>query len=219
MIKNLQIFGGLAAILEATIYIIAFIIYGAVLEYPPVGADAMTEINFLQVNLLILSVMNLVVYVLFGVLLCVLVLALHDRVKLKAPVLAQMATVFGLIWVALVIASGMIGNIGLTSVLKLQATDIGQAMTVWNGVGIVTEGLGGGNEVVGGLWVLLLSIAGLQTKVLSKPLNVLGILVGSSGILSIYPAEIFTEIFGLSQIIWFIWVGVLLIKSNEVTSE
>ena len=40
------------------------------------------------------------------------------------------------------------------------------------------------------------------------------------GIATTYPDEIFTEIFGLTQIIWFIWLGVSLLgQSNAHTYE
>jgi hypothetical protein len=200
----LQKLGGISALLEAAIYLTAFIIYGAVLVYPPA---------FLSDNQLILSVMNLVIYVLFGALLAVLVLALHERLLVSSPTLSKISTVFGLVWVGLVIASGMIANIGLNSVVSLGAKDPDQAMLIWSSIGIVTEGLGGGNEIVGGLWVLLLSLAALHGKSLSKVLAYLGIGVGMAGVLTIHPADIFTEIFGISQIIWFTWIGVFMIRN------
>ena len=38
-LNNLQKIGGISAILEAVIYITAFIVYGAVLVYPPANAE------------------------------------------------------------------------------------------------------------------------------------------------------------------------------------
>ena len=211
--NNLQKMGGIAAILEAVIYITAFIIYGAVLVYPPINADSVQELRFLTDNQLILSVMNLVIYVLFGVLLAVLVLAIHKRLKEFSPVLSQIASVFGLIWVGLVIASGMIGNVGLNSVVELGAKEPEQAMLIWSSVSIVTEGLGGGNEIVGGIWVLLLSLASVKQKSFPRSVIFLGIVVGLAGILTIYPLDVFTEIFGISQIIWFILLGIFMLRN------
>jgi hypothetical protein len=86
---------------------------------------------------------------------------------------------------------------------------------MWRTVYTVVEGMGGGNEVVGGLWVLLISIAALQSQTLPKAFNVVGLFVGSVGVLTVYPADVLTEIFGVSQIVWFSWLGVTLLKSNE----
>jgi len=154
-------------------------------------------------------------YVLFGILLAVLVLALHERVKANNPILSQIASIFGLVWVGLVIASGMIANIGLAAVLELSAKDPEQAMTVWLAIYSVVEGLGGGNEVVGGLWVVLLSFAALKGHQLPKILNYFGLFVGIVGVLTIYPAEVLTEIFGISQIVWFFWLGLVMLTSSK----
>jgi len=146
--------------------------------------------------------------------LAILVVALHSRLKKNAYVLSQIASVFGLIWVGLVIASGMIANIGLAAVIKLSVKDPEQAMTVWLTINTVVEGLGGGNEVVGGLWVLLLSIAALKSKALPKALNSFGLFIGLVGVCTVYPADVLTEIFGLGQIMWFIWLGIIMLMKR-----
>lgn len=212
--NNLQKSGGIAALLEAAIYISAFVFFGAFWNFP-VDADSVKQFAFLAENKVILSIVNLIMYVLFGVLLAVLVMALHERLKVSTPFLSQFASIFGIIWVGLVIASGMIANIGLASVLELSVKDPEQAMTVWRAIYSVVEGLGGGNEVVGGLWVLLLSFAALKAKEFPKILNYFGLIVGISGILTIYPAEVLTEIFGLSQVVWFSWLGAAMLLSNK----
>ncbi|WP_065188310.1 hypothetical protein [Shewanella woodyi] len=212
--NNLQKTGGIAALFEAAIYISAFVFFGAFWDYPSSADDAQKFI-FLTNNQLILSIVNLTMYVVFGLFLAILVLALHQRMKIKAPALSQLASVFGIIWVGLVIASGMIANIGLAAVIDLSTSNVEQAKTLLVVVNTIVEGLGGGNEVVGGLWVLLLSIAGLKIIELPKLLNYLGLFIGSVGILTIYPAEILTEIFGLGQIIWFSWLGVAMLKTPQ----
>lgn len=216
--KDLRKFAGVAALFEALIYLTAFVIYGAVLD-APVNADSTQRLLFLSENQLILSAVNLMMYVLFGLLLAVLVLALHDSLKNKMPTFSQVAAVFGVIWVGLVIASGMIANIGLDAVITLSTKEPEQAMTVWLAVNSVVEGLGGGNELVGGIWVLLLSIAALKADVFSKKLNYLGTGVGLAGILSVIPTEIFTLVFGLGQIVWFIWLGGHLLTQKEYDKE
>lgn len=212
--NNLQKIGGVAALLEAAIYISAFVFFGAFWNYPVNVGDAQKFI-FLTNNHLILSIVNLTMYVLFGLLLAVLVLAVHQRMKIKAPNLSQMTAVFGIIWVGLVIASGMIANVGLAAVIDLSAKNTDQAMTLWIVINTVVEGLGGGNEVVGGLWVLLLSVTGLKIIELPKLLNYFGLFIGFVGVSTIYPAEILTEIFGLGQIVWFSWLGVTMLASPK----
>lgn len=213
---NLQKLAGVAAIFEAVIYISAFVFFGAFWQFPSTTDDTQ-KLSFLINNQIILSIVNLTMYVAFGVFLAVLVLALHQRLRSKAPTLSQAAAVFGLIWVALVIASGMIANVGLGTVIDLASKNTDQAMTVWLVINTIVEGLGGGNEIVGGLWVLLLSVAALKVSQLPKRLNCLGVFIGVVGILTIYPAEILTEIFGLGQIVWFFWLGIALLMKRHDT--
>ncbi|MDG1732927.1 MAG: DUF4386 family protein [Thalassotalea sp.] len=212
--NNLQKIGGVSALLESVIYVSAFVFFGAIWNFPA-DADSVKQFAFLAENQVILSIVNLIMYVLFGILLAVLVLALHERLKVNSPILSQIASVFGVVWVGLVIASGMIANIGLATVLELSAKDPEQAMTVWRAIYSVVEGLGGGNEVVGGLWVLLLSFAALKGNELPKILNYFGLFVGIVGILTIYPAEVITEVFGISQIVWFSWLGIAMFSSSK----
>ena len=74
----------------------------------------------------------------------------------------------------------------------------------------VADGIGGGNEIIGGLWILLVSIVALKIKKLPKALNIIGVIVGIAGILSTIPplANVTGMVFGLIQIVWFIWLGI-----------
>ena len=119
----------------------------------------------------------------------------------------------------MVIASGMIANIGIENVVNLYNTDPAQAAPVWLAIDSVRDGIGGGNEIIGGVWILLVSWAALQTGRLSKALNYLGVVIGVAGILSAVPAlGMFTDIFGLTQIVWFIWLGIVMLRKSK-TSE
>jgi len=87
----------------------------------------------------------------------------------------------------------------------------------WQGIESVANGLGNQNgEILGGLWALLVSMAALRAGGLPKGLNILGLLVGAVGIISILPGltELMTGVFGLSQIIWFVWLGIVLLRGN-----
>lgn len=213
--NNLQKIGGFTAFALAITYVMAFVYFGAFFDFPRAG-DTGQKLRFLADNQLMLSIVNLVMYVAFGVLLVVLVLALHYRFKTRAQILSQLAAVFGVIWVGLVIASGMIANIGLAAVIRMSVNEPEQAMTLWYTVNIIVEGLGGGNEVVGGLWLLILSCAALKSEALTRTLSYFGVFIGLAGIMTIYPADVLTEIFGIGQIVWFVWLGIsMLVKPKE----
>ena len=159
---------------------------------------------------------NLLMYVFFGVFLIVLSLALYDRLKSGAPAIMQVATVIGIIWAGSLIASGMVANAGIAPVVALYAKDPAQAALTWQGIETVASGLGNGNgEILGGLLTLLVSLAALRAGGLPRGLNILGLLVAAVGIISIFPGLTdLTGFFGLSQIMWFVWLGIVLLRSN-----
>lgn len=214
--KTLQKIGGISAIGEALIYIIAFVFYGGILVFPEKDVSAQEKLNFFSNNHFTLSTLNFVSYVLFGILLVFLVAALYERFKSYSINFSKIIAAFGMIWVVLVIASGMIANIGLNHVIENGMKAPEDTMLIWSSISIVTEGLGGGNEIVGGIWVLLISLFSLKEKLFSIPLTALGIIVGIAGILTVYPLDIFTEIFGISQIVWFIWIGIVILRKSDV---
>ncbi|WP_448250457.1 hypothetical protein [Thalassotalea agariperforans] len=215
---DLNYFSGLCAILLALIYIGAFIFFGVFWSYP-YTAETAVQIGYLTDNHFLIGLIYFTIYTLFGVVLSVLVLALNEKhLTNKTHLVSQLGTLFGVVWVGLVIASGFISVIGLGSVVELASTNIERAAETWHIVMLLTESLGGGNELVGGIWVLLISSSNLSSNVFSKWLNYLGLFVGTSGIATVYPADILTEIFGISQIVWFVWVGFSLINYTKANN-
>jgi hypothetical protein len=116
----------------------------------------------------------------------------------------------------MIIIAGMIHNVGMQTVVDLYGKDPTQAGTVWLTIRTVFAGFAGANEAIGGIWILLISWAALRAGVLSKVLNYLGMVVGIAGIISIVPAiaQLFIYIFALGQIVWFIWLGIVLLRNN-----
>jgi hypothetical protein len=214
--RNLQKLGGLAALYMAIAYLIGMVIFLAVLDYASITDPAQKAALLVDMQMITLAT-NLLMYVFFGIFLIVLALALYDRLKSGAPALMQVATVTGIIWAGSLIASGMVANAGIAPVVALYAQDPAQAALLWQGIEAVASGLGNGNgEILGGLWALLVSLAALRAGGLPRGLNLLGLLVGAVGILSLIPGltELLVGVFGLSQIVWFVWLGIVLLRSH-----
>ena len=213
--KNFQKMGSISALYMAAAYVLGIVGFKLVADYSAV-VDPVAKVAFLGENQTIMYILHLLVYVVWGIFMVVLALALYERLKASSPAMAQTATVFGLIWAGLIIASGMIFNIGMGNVVDLFSTDPAQAATVWLAIESVFEGMGGGNEIVGGIWILLVSWAALRAGEFPRVLNYLGLVLGVAGILSAIPAlgEIGAAIFGLGQIVWFLWLGIVMLRSK-----
>jgi hypothetical protein len=211
--KTLQKFGGFAALYMAVAHLIGIVIFLVVLDYPSI-TDPAQKVALNVDNQLIIFSTNLLMYVFFGFFLIALSLALYNRLKYGAPAIMQVATVIGIIWAGSLIASGMVSNAGLATVVPLYAKDPAQAALTWQGIETVANGLGNANgEILGGLLTLLVSLAALRAGGLPKTLNILGLVVGAVGIISLVPGLTdFTGVFGLGQIIWFVWLGIVLLR-------
>lgn len=214
--NNLQKAAGISAIFEALIYIVAFVYFGAFWAYPSEGT-ALEKMAYLAENQLAFSMIYFLMYAVFGIFLAVLVVGLHEKLKPTNDPIVKVGSVFGVVWVVLVIASGMLANIGLSHAISLMDLSTEKAFDMWRMISVLVESLGGGNELVGGLWVLLVSIAALKAKEFSQGLNYLGLIVGVFGIATIYPEEVLTEIFGITQILWFVWLGLSMLRQSHAS--
>jgi hypothetical protein len=214
---RLQKAGGIAALVEALTYIAGFAVIATLLN-PGITDDwsAAQKLAFVLERKAIFQLWTLCIYVLFGIALVVLVVALHARLKDQSFGSLQVATAFGLIWAGLVVASGMVASVGLEAVAGLHARETALAVSTWVAIGVVQDGLGGGVEIVGGLWVLLISLAALRSGQLPRSLNYIGILVGVAGLLTVVPPlGDLGAVFGLGQIVWFAWIGTHMLRHAD----
>ena len=213
--KALQKSGGIAALFMAISHLIGIIIFIVVLDYLNITDPAQKLALNIEKQTVIFST-NLLMYVFFGFALIVLSLALYDHMKSGASALIQVATVIGIIWAGSLIASGMAANAGLATVVALYAKDPAQAALTFQAIESITNGLGNANgELLGGSLTLLVSLAALRTGGLPRGLNILGMSVGAVGIITIIPAlNALVAVFGLGQIIWFVWLGIVLLRTQ-----
>jgi len=208
--------GGLAALYLALAYVVAMPYFLVLVKYPSV-VDPVEKVALLVGNHDSMRVMYLISYIIFGIVLAVLALAIYARLRDGAPILTQAATAVGLLWAFVLVASGMIFNAGVAAVVELYGTSPAQAVSAWQAIEPVAQGLGGsGGELLGGLWVLLVSVAALRTGRLPKVLNWLGVAIGAAGVLSIVPAlKDLAYGFGLLQIVWFVGLGIVLLRTTS----
>ena len=207
--------GGVAALYLAGAYIVAMPFFLLVVDYESL-VDPAQKVAALVANQNSMYVMHLVTYVMFGIVLAPLALALWKRLA-GAPGIAAVGGVVGLIWACMLVASGLVFNFGAATVIDVYDKSPAQAVSAWQAIEAVAEGLGSGQgELLGGLWVLLVSMAALRTGRLPKALNWLGIVVGTAGIVSVVPVLLPARYaFGLLQIVWFIGLGIVLCRTRQ----
>jgi hypothetical protein len=214
--KTLQKSGGIAALYMAISHLIGIVIFLVILDVLSITDPSQKVALNIEKQTVIFST-NLLMYVFFGFALIVLSLALYNRMKADAPALMQVATAIGIIWAGSLIASGMVANAGLATVVALHAKDPAQAVSTFQAIEAMANGLGNANgEILGGMWTLLVSLAALRGGGRTKALVILGLLVGAIGIITIIPAvNDLTGLFGIGQIIWFVGLGIVLLRSDS----
>lgn len=212
--------GGLAALYLALAYLVAMPYFLIVVNYPSV-VDPVKKVALLADNRSSMHVMYLITYVIFGVVLAVLAVALYNRLKDGMPATMQIATAVGLIWAVVLIASGLVFNAGMGTVAGLYHSHPAQAVSIWQAIEPVTDGLSGANgEILGGVWVLLVSWAALRTGGLPRMLSWLGLGIGTVGVLSVVPVlKDAAYGFGLLQIVWLAWLGIVMLRPAKSRAE
>jgi hypothetical protein len=104
---------------------------------------------------------------------------------------------------------------GLLSPLYVP-TDSSQAATVWSAISPVLEVMVDRIEVVGGIWILLVTWGALLEGRLPRALNYVGVVVGMAGVLTLFPAlEVLGIGFRLGEMVWFGWLGIFVLRSSQ----
>jgi len=213
--------GGLAALIGAATVVVGLVMFAFVLsDYASGDPEPAESVAFLADNHAAIFIWNLITLIVFSVVLVVVALALNKRLKTGPALLTQTATAFGIIWAGLLVAAGMVINIGFGTVVDLYPTSAAQAEALWLAIDSVGNGLSGGMEITGPIWVLLVSVAALQAGALPKPLNYVGILIAAAGLVTIVPTfEAVGAIFGLGLIVWLTWLGIVMLRTETAVAS
>lgn len=208
---------GIAALGTAATYFVGFSFLFTVLLPAGYGMDptkAPDAIAFLTQHSAMLIAWNSVIYIVNAICLAVLVAGLHRMLSPKAPPLMAIASLFGAIWVGLLLAAGMVANSAVVVVAALGNADPERAALVWQVLRAVENGLGGGNEIAGALWIGM-----SMTFVPSGPILVraLSAIAGAAGLLTLVPAlsEPMGAAFGLLTLAWFLGLGITLLRAGQ----
>lgn len=213
---TLRTFGGLGALTCAGTYIFGFVVLVTLLASLGFGSseiDAAAVVRFIQTEPGIMIAWNTVIYIVNALALAVLVVSLSLRLATESPEWGAITLAFGLIWTTLVLGAGMIANVAIERVLAGAGNDFSATVQTWQSLHAVELGLGGGNEIAGGVWILCVSLAGMLHRVFGRVIVGLGLVTGLSGLLTILPplGDTAGVVFGLGAIVWFMAIGIHLL--------
>ena len=214
--KDLQKIGAFSAFYLAAAYIMGIVIFLLVLDYPDI-TDPAQKLDVLVRHEGMTYLTNVLMYIVFGLVLVVLSLSLKSILKEKSPILARIASVIGIVWAGMLIASGMVANAGISMTMAMQAADPAGAVTYWSMIETVSGGLGCvTGEIMGGTMTLLVGLATLCGGAFRKGFGWYSVVAGAIGIISIVPAlHDLCGVFGMVQMVWFVWLGIMLLNGRR----
>jgi hypothetical protein len=220
---TLRTAGGFAALICAATYLAGFALLVTVLAPLGFGTNAIDPVAvaaFIAERPGLLIAWNTTIYVVNALALVVLVVALRRQIEPALPDAAAVTGALGVIWAALVLAAGMIANVAVERTHAL-AADPQAAAALWQVMHVVELGLGGGNEIAGGAWILSVSLAAGACGIFGSFTSGIGATAGLAGLITLLPpaGEIAGAVFGLGAIAWFLGVALALLRTGRSVPE
>lgn len=201
------LYGGLS-------YIGGIFVYLYLLQYDS-ATSASEQLAIISSYPVLVHITTLHIYVIFSFGIIVLATYLYLKLKDKQPILGLLGLISGVIWATILIASGFI-TMGVTTLL-INGTPASELVSAWQSIDIIQNALGGGNELIGGVFTGLISLALYKARFGGVATSILGALVFIGGTVSALPylADIGIGIFVISQILWFFSVARDISKSDH----
>jgi|GEM_PF-1208448 hypothetical protein len=195
-------FAIISAVYAGLSYIAGMFVYLYFLDYGNVSTTA-EKMNVISSNPVLVHITTLHIYIIFSFAIITIATYLYLKLKNEQPALSLLSLIAGVIWATILIASGFI-SMGLTTLL-MNGTAVGELTAAWQAIDIISNALGGGNELMGGVFTGLLSLAMYKTRFSSVITGVLGVAVFIGGVTSTLPylTDAGIGIFVISQILWF----------------
>ena len=216
--------GGIAAIVCALTYLFGFVFFFGLIK-PPVDTSDINQLQFLVSQRDTFFMGYIIIGIVFSFSLLLLSHSLQAVFKNHSPIIARYTSAIGNIWATFVLASTFIFLVSLPILANYADTSGDNAVVVLKSVYIVVDALGGGIELLGAIWVLLISYMGIKHGVYARATHVLAAAVGIAGILTLFSGlsvfsgnvlfEASTAVFGLGQIVWFILIGLHMTRTSR----
>lgn len=200
----------LAAFTCAICFVVGFLMIFYI--EPGIHLNPHQRLDFILTNGRFFQAWYVIIFVVFGCSLLMLVNTINRIIAANQTWTYHVSMMFGFIWACYTIACGFIAILSIEYLLMLPSEE---QRTVWFAIYSIQIGLGDGVEWVGGFWLLVLSIHGLQHHLPVRALHFFGAGVGGLGCLTLIPSLASAgALFGILHIFWFVWVGALLYRAN-----
>lgn len=212
--RKKQLYGVFASFICATSFVLGlcliFIIAPDFNDGPDQRLRTLTNFSGLM------QVWYFLVYVVFGISVLVLSVSLLESQTHEHSVLQQVTMLMSYLWSCYIFASGFIAILSIEFLFN-QNVALGTAVVdLWRDIYAIQMGLGEGFEWVGAIWVTLINTCLLKERRLSKKLVMFGYFISFFGFLTLIPSlQEMGAVFGLLQIIWFLFVGFMLLHERR----
>lgn len=195
-------FAVISAVYGGFSYIAGMFVYLVILGNDSAETTA-EQVAFMSQNTVLMHITTLHIYVLFSAGIVTIASYVYLKLQSSQSVLALLSLISGVIWSTLLIASGFISMMFTSALMSEGVTE--NLIAAWPAVDIVRDALGGGNELLGGVFAGLLSLTLFKARLSSVATNTLGVIVFAGGVISALPhlADVGIGIFVMSQIVWF----------------
>lgn len=156
---------------------------------------------------------HVIVYFVYGLSLLLLTISIFMLAVKREPEKAIAVLVVGALWSGFMLISGGVSVETIHKVAELYPHNSEAAIHLWLTMKVVLESVGGGNELIGAVWVLLVSQLFNGTNYWLKATRNAGFLIAIVGLGTLLDkSEVCTSLFGVSLLLWF----VLLFKALPV---
>ncbi|ADZ92398.1 hypothetical protein [Marinomonas mediterranea] len=206
---------GYLSLIQGAIFLISILWY--VILLMPIGVElralSVDQLALITEHKGMLQLFYGIAYVLFALLLVGLNIAIC-KVD-NTSIMNNIALIMGSIWSGFLLGCGLL-VIASFEYIAMPHSDNSIKLNLLMFVSVIVEAIGGGNELVGGIWVASISISLKKACHIGSSQCLLGLAIGVIGIMTVVPSlgEL-GALFGIGMIVWFAALGVTQLKSRE----
>ena len=182
-------------------------------DFPNPALPLGVQIDFIVQHHQLLYVWYLVTCLAAGIALLLLNLVLQQIWSGHQSTLPLITTVIGMIWVVLLVTSGLMASKGICQVLVAWPENAELAAMQWLVIQQMVASFATANQFFGGSWLLLTNWLARRQQLYGLWLSVVAMITGCAGLLSLVPNQTLTaRVFSGGCILWFAAITIALLN-------